>query len=67
MAKEISVNILSLIAADPNLAPALRKVLSGSASYTPMSEERRRELRDEGDADDRRDRIYAEQCGGDDA
>ena len=67
MAKEISVNVLSLLAADPNLALALRKVLSGSASFTPMSNERRREIRDECDADDRRDRIYAEQRGGDDA
>ena len=61
------MNILSYIAADPNLAPALRKILSASAPYTPMSNERRREIRDECEADDRRDRIYAEQRGGDDA
>lgn len=62
------MNILTLLAADPNVSPALRNVLANTPrAFTPMSEERRRELRDECAADDLRDRIYAEQCGGEDA
>ena len=56
------MNILTLLAADPNVSLALRNVLAPRA-LTPMSEERRRELRDEGAADDLRDRIYAELHG----
>ena len=58
------MNILQLLAADKNVSPALRNVLANTPrAYTPMSDERRRELRDEGAADDVRDRIYAELHG----
>lgn len=60
------MNILTLLANDANVSLALRNVLANTPrAYTPMSDERRRELRDEGDADDVRDRIYAELHGDD--